>query len=343
MAPLVEMSTWALKTTLRDCEHSHNPTFRMVKIVLAGGAGNVGREVLEALLAEGKHEIRVFSRKEVPDLSSEGVTVNVVDYSDKAALVNALEGVDTVLSFIITFNDPNNQSQINLIDACIEAGVRRFAPSEWATRSHCGMPAYEGKDQVYDYLREINKEKKVLEFTLFQCGLFLNYFSYPHPSAKFMQIFPMPIDVENCRAIIHKDTKAQITLTSVQDLARIVTKAVDYESAWPEVSGVRANQMPVLDFIKLCEKIRGKKFIVESVEKSDLEKGILTSSWFPVIVHSSVSEDLRDAFSQSYFSAFILALERGGWDASNEWNELLPKFCFTYAEEFLSNVWKHGP
>jgi len=87
----------------------------------------------------------------------------------------------------------------------------------------------------------------------------------------------------------------------------------------------------------------GKKFIVESVEKSDLEKGILTSSWFPVIVHSSVSEDLRDAFSQSYFSAFILALERGGWDASNEWNELLPKFCFTYAEEFLSNVWKHGP
>jgi len=84
-----------------------------------------------------------------------------VDYSDKAALVNALEGVDTVLSFIITFNDPNNQSQINLIDACIEAGVRRFAPSEWATRSHCGMPAYEGKDQVYDYLREINKEKKV--------------------------------------------------------------------------------------------------------------------------------------------------------------------------------------
>ncbi|KAK6603050.1 NmrA-like family protein [Botrytis cinerea] len=320
----------------------------MVKIVLAGGAGNVGREVLEALLAEGKHEIKVFSRKEVPDLSSEGVTVNVVDYSDKAALVNALEGVDTVLSFIITFNDPNNQSQINLIDACIEAGVRRFAPSEWATRSHCGMPAYEGKDQV-------------LEFTLFQCGLFLNYFSYPHPSAKFMQIFPMPIDVENCRAIIHKDTKAQITLTSVQDLARIVTKAVDYESAWPEVSGVRANQMPVLDFIKLCEKIRGssisnyayelyinaifcrKKFIVESVEKSDLEKGILTSSWFPVIVHSSVSEDLRDAFSQSYFSAFILALERGGWNASNEWNELLPKFCFTYAEEFLSNVWKHGP
>ncbi|KAF7920984.1 hypothetical protein BELL_0124g00210 [Botrytis elliptica] len=314
----------------------------MVKIVLAGGAGNVGREVLETLLADGKHEIKVFSRKEVPDLARQGVTVNIIDYLDKAALVHALEGVDTVLSFIITFNDPNNQSQTNLIDACIEAGVRRFAPSEWATRSHCGIPAYEGKDQIYDYLREINKEKRVLEFTLFQCGLFLNYFSYPHPSTKFMQIFPMPIDVENCRAIILKDTKARITLTSVQDLARIVTKAVDYEGAWPEVSGVRANQISVLDFIGLCEKIRGQKFVVESIEKGDLEEGKFTSSWFPVIVHSSVSEDQKDAFSQSYFSAFILALERGGWDASNEWNELLPDFRFTSAEEFLSNIWKHG-
>ncbi|TGO32147.1 hypothetical protein BHYA_0346g00020 [Botrytis hyacinthi] len=313
----------------------------MLQIVLAGGAGNVGREALKALLAERKYEIKVFSRKEVPDLASRGVTVDVVDYLDKAALVHALEGVDTVLSFIITFNDPNNQSQTNLIDACIEAGVRRFAPSEWATRSHCGIPEYEGKDQIYDYLREINKEKRVLEFTLFQCGLFLNYFSYPHTSAKFMQIFPMPIDVENCRAIIHKDTKARITLTSVQDLAKIVTNAVDYEGAWPEVSGVCANQMRILDFIGLCEKIRGQKFVVESIEKSDLEEGRFTSSWFPVIVHPSVPEDQKDAFSQSYFSASILAIERGGWDASNEWNELLPDFRFTSAEEFLSNIWKH--
>ncbi|KAF7895774.1 uncharacterized protein EAF01_009736 [Botrytis porri] len=180
----------------------------MVRIVLAGGAGNVGREVLEALLAEGKHEIKVVSRKNVPDLTTQGITVDIVDYLDKKALVDALEGVDTVLSFIVTINDPDNQAQKTLIDACIEARVGRFAPSEWATRSHCEFPAYEGKARVYDHVQEINKERKVLEFTLFQCGVFLNYFSYPHPSARFMQIFPMPIDVENCRAIIRKDTKA---------------------------------------------------------------------------------------------------------------------------------------
>lgn len=85
----------------------------------------------------------------------------------------------------------------------------------------------------------------------------------------------------------------------------------------------------------------GQKFVVESVEKSDLEDGRFTSSWFPVIVHPSVPEDQKDAFSQRYFSASILAIERGGWDASKEWNELLPDFRFTSAEEFLSNIWKH--
>ncbi|TGO50791.1 hypothetical protein BOTNAR_0379g00030 [Botryotinia narcissicola] len=211
----------------------------MVKIVLAGGAGNVGREVLEALLVEGKHKIKVFSRKEVPVLASQGVTVDIIDYLDKAALVHALEGVDTVLSFIITFNDPNNQSQTNSL-------------------MHASKPAFVGSHPVSglpEVIAEcLHMREKIKYMIIF--GKLIRRKGYPHPSAKFMQIFPMPIDVENCRAIIHKDTKARITLTSVQDLARFVTKVVDYEGAWPEVSGFCANQMRILDFIGLCEKIR---------------------------------------------------------------------------------------
>ncbi|ESZ93434.1 hypothetical protein SBOR_6176 [Sclerotinia borealis F-4128] len=330
----------------------------MVKIVLAGGAGNVGREILDELITQtyGKHEIKVFSRKvfimseshvmsydttDVPELAALGITVDIVNYHDISALIDALKGIDTVLSFIVTINDPDNVAQKTLIDACVSAGVRRFAPSEWATKSHCGIPAYEGKDQVYEYLKEINRERKVLEFTLFQCGLFLNYFSYPRASTEFMQIFPMPIDVDGCRAIVLRDTKAQISLTSVQDLAKVVSKAVDYEGIWPEISGIRGNQISILEFISLCEKIRGKRFVIESVERADLEEGRFTSSWFPVINHPVIPDDQKSAFSQSYFATFILAMERGGWDASNEWNEFLPEFRFTGAEEFLSKIWKN--
>jgi hypothetical protein len=63
--------------------------------------------------------------------SAPGVTSRTVNYDDKSELVEALQGIHTVLSFIQLLSDPGNNSQKNLIDAAIVAGVKRFAPSEW--------------------------------------------------------------------------------------------------------------------------------------------------------------------------------------------------------------------
>lgn len=54
-------------------------------------------------------------------------------YQEPKELREILKGVHTVLSFIVTQSDPGNVSQKNLIDAAIQASVKRFAPSEWAT------------------------------------------------------------------------------------------------------------------------------------------------------------------------------------------------------------------
>jgi hypothetical protein len=55
------------------------------------------------------------------------------NYQDPKELVEILKDVHTVLSFIVTQSDPGNVSQKNLIDASIQAGVKRLAPSEWAS------------------------------------------------------------------------------------------------------------------------------------------------------------------------------------------------------------------
>ena len=60
-----------------------------------------------------------------------GVTWRSVAYDDKAALTEVLRGVHTVLSFIQLLSDPNQQAQRTLVEACIAAGVKRFAPSEY--------------------------------------------------------------------------------------------------------------------------------------------------------------------------------------------------------------------
>lgn len=99
--------------------------------------------------------------QETPELAIPGAKAVRVDYLDRPGLVEHLRGVQVVLSFIVTMADPDNISQKNLIDACVEAGVTRFAPSEWATASRCGIPSYQGKDEVYEYLQLVNREKPV--------------------------------------------------------------------------------------------------------------------------------------------------------------------------------------
>jgi uncharacterized protein YbjT (DUF2867 family) len=63
-----------------------------------------------------------------------GIAWRQVDYDDEPALVDAMKDIDTVLSFLAIFNT-NVAFELHkkLINAAIEAGVRRFAPSEWAT------------------------------------------------------------------------------------------------------------------------------------------------------------------------------------------------------------------
>ena len=141
----------------------------MVKIVVAGGSGGstypvpnanfqspansipeLAREVLDTLIAGGNHDIVIFSRQVrvvpfsdplCPNPAQEATAIDeiprvvrrTVDYSDKVDLAKALQGVHTVLSFVNQVSpDHNDSSQKSLIDACIAAGVKRFAPSEYA-------------------------------------------------------------------------------------------------------------------------------------------------------------------------------------------------------------------
>jgi nucleoside-diphosphate-sugar epimerase len=102
------------------------------------------------------------------------------------------------------------------------------------------------------------KPPKVLEYSLFQPGLFLNYFTYPHKSAEYFHTFEMNVDFQNHRAIVLGDGNAQISLTTVQDLGAVVAAAIDHEGEWPEVGGGRGDQITLSELIKLGENIRGE-------------------------------------------------------------------------------------
>lgn len=316
-----------------------------MKIAIAGGSGNVALEVIDALVATKKHEILLLSRKNVPAVDARpGVTWVKTSYQDPKELMEILQGVHTVLSFIVTQSDPSNVSQKNLINAAIEAGVKRFAPSEWATSSFEHLTWYAGKAEIREYLKELNKDKKVLEYSLFLPGLFTNYFTYPYESAMHFRPFQTQIDFNKRRALtLDGGDDDRITLTTAQDLANVVARAVEYEGEWPVVGGIKGTELSVGQLLALGEKVRGEPFHIERLKADDLKVGLAKCSWLPTVDHPGIPREQAEALAPVLLAGMLLGTSAGVLKVTDEWNRLLPDYQFTQAEEFLTEAWRDKP
>ncbi|TQN64901.1 hypothetical protein CSHISOI_10513 [Colletotrichum shisoi] len=271
-----------------------------------GVSENLGQEVIDGL--DGPSG----------STTTPGVTWVKADYQDPKQLANILQGVDTVLSFVIAHLDPGNVAQRNLIDASVAAGVRRFAPSEWFSSSFEHLAWYHGKIEVRDYLKELNKDKKVLEYTLFQPGIIMNYFTFPHRSSKHVQPIEFPISFEKRRALIVDGSEdARINLTTIDDIVHVVTKAIDYEVEWPVIGGMRGSEITLGQFVALGEKIRGP-FYVQRLQAEDLKAGVIKSDWRLKFEHPSVDPSEAEAFGTMFLSSILLAFEAGAMSGSDD-------------------------
>ncbi|KAH8697118.1 hypothetical protein BGW36DRAFT_377972 [Talaromyces proteolyticus] len=312
----------------------------MVHVVFVGGGGNVGRDIVDEIVKQGEHQVTVFSRKTIPDLTESGVNVvTIKNYSDQDELTSALRGVHTVLSFISW--DPGNVAQKSLIGACIAAGVKRFAPTQWGIRSKSGFPGYAPKDEVHEYLQQLNADGPVLEYCLFQPGVFMNYLAHPLQTAKHLYISGTHIDVVKKHVLIVEDGEAWYTYTTIQDTAKVVARALSYPGKWPETGGFYGGRAREKDVVKLVEEIKGEPFERHVLRIADLEKGEFNSSWIPVNDHPNMPPEFKgEGIMRQILPAFLLAAHRGAADVDPVWNSLLPDLQLEDVETFLRRVLK---
>ncbi|KAK1540873.1 hypothetical protein CPAR01_06862 [Colletotrichum paranaense] len=114
-------------------------------VAIAGGISGPGRDLVEAISAQGTHEVIVLTRKVVinktmvsgqPGGAAPNVRFVAVDYSDIDSLTAVLEkyNVDTVISTVYNITR-ESQSELNLVAAAERSKTtRRFIPS------HFGIP-----------------------------------------------------------------------------------------------------------------------------------------------------------------------------------------------------------
>ncbi|KAF6816170.1 NmrA-like family protein [Colletotrichum musicola] len=302
----------------------------MVKVALAGGWGQLGHEVLDALIARHKHDILILSRRDAPtpDLG---------------------RGVHTVLSFLA---GPDHQgaasaqqdAQISLIDASVRAGVKRFAPSEWASAGFDHMPWYAFKQSARDHLSNLSKDKKATSLIPPSPSLFTNYLLHPFQSAKHVRVFEQQINFYARRALV-ADTECFVTSTAVRDVAKVVALAVEYEGEWPVDGGISGARMTIEEVIALGEKIRGTHtpscgpLDVTELRMQDLEAGVVKAPWFPEIDHPAIPEETQDAVRPVLLAGVLRSLAAGAWESSDTWNRLLPDFEFTQPEDIFTKGW----
>ena len=103
----------------------------MKRALVTGGAGFVGRYVVEKLLRDG-FRVRSYSRSPAPSLSALGVEVVQGDLADEGAVSKACEGMDAVFHVAAkagiwgdwnSFYRPNVLGTRNVIEGCREKGI----------------------------------------------------------------------------------------------------------------------------------------------------------------------------------------------------------------------------
>ncbi|KAK2812484.1 hypothetical protein FQN50_001485 [Emmonsiellopsis sp. PD_5] len=202
-------------------------------IIVLAPSGAVGPVMIDALTnSPHGYSVSTLSRETSTYTPPTGVTGIKSDFTHDS-LVQALKGQDTVVSAIAGVA---LLEQIKVIDAAIEAGVRRFIPSEYGGDSrnkHAQslLPFYAMKTQVWEYL--VERQDKI-EWTAFNCGPFLD-------TALKAGLLGFDIPSKTVTFWDPRYTNAKFSATRLDHVARAVAQSLS-----PTYSAQAANQFIVL-------------------------------------------------------------------------------------------------
>lgn len=259
----------------------------MVTVALAGATTGLGLTVLRHFATNrSNHTIVLFSRTPQRYWTARGIDVRIVDYTSHASVVQALKGVHTVLSLIGGNAEALRNSQLALIAAAKEAGVQRFAPSEFAgPGGGYEIDLYAGKGEVWDAVRASG-----MEYTRFVCGLFMSVLatSTPKPvtlvgeaegarsgeeeALAGLRPWNFVINMRAGTADLPGDGSAEVMFTDMRDVARFTVAALDLE-AWPEELYMYGSVISWRKALVIVERVQGREFLVKENSVQELEAG----------------------------------------------------------------------
>jgi uncharacterized protein YbjT (DUF2867 family) len=261
-------------------------------ILVAGATGYLGTEICRQLISKNKNVkglVRATSdSNKVAHLKELGVETVEGDLKDKGSLENALKGVSAIITTVSStlsrqegdsIQTVDNEGQINLVDAAINAGVSHFVYVSFSKQGEC--PLQTAKRRVEKHLVESGLNYTILQPTY------------------FMEVWLSPVlgfDYTNAKATIFGEGKNKVSWIAIKDVASFAVDSLDNPAAKNRIIELGGpDALSQLEVVNIFETMKGKKFELQFV---------------PEEVLKAQRDAAQDSLSQS-FSTLTLGVVNG--------------------------------
>ena len=233
----------------------------------------MGRLIVEALLATGKHTVYIMTRKVSYPRSVFSLTVQIpedqrdrqflqTDYS-KSDLGRLLvsHGVEVVICAFSLHYASASEAQIALIEACDACpSVKRFLPSEFNVDYDLPDDILPYPDKQYHQAARRALEKTSLEYSYIYPGMFMDYFGIPKVPTHLRELCFF-IDPMHGKAAVPDDGSARMAMSYTTDVARYTALCLGLPR-WPRVMTTAASTVSIHELVRLTETNLGVRMDV---------------------------------------------------------------------------------
>ncbi len=199
--------------------------------------------------------------------------------------------------------------------------MKQFAPSEWADVNKANDVIQLFRKLKTPAFDKVNASGT--EYTLFTTGVSVEYFAPPQNAKSSLSSLSVGVDFNKGEANFVGMGDEPFCLTLAEDMGRFVAAALDLDK-WDERLGTISSRTTWNKLIKLGEKVRGKKFIVN---RTTVDVAI-----------SKLDPNPANPFTNFMLDVYI-ALCQGEYDFQATLNQKYPGISPMTIEEFVNKWW----
>ncbi|MBW4698315.1 MAG: NmrA/HSCARG family protein [Aphanocapsa lilacina HA4352-LM1] len=276
-------------------------------ILVTGATGNQGGAVARHLLSRAKFKVRALVRDPnkpaAQSLRQAGAELVEGDFSDRASLGRALQGISGVFS-VQDFQD-GLETEITqgkmLVDAAKAAGVQHFVYSSvGSAERNTGIPHFDSKFQVEEYIRASD-----LPYTILRPVFFFYNYNSMRPMIE-NETLPQPLSPTTKLQQLCEEDYGEMVAAVFERPAEFLSRAIEVASVEMTMPEIAAAFNHVLG-----KNIEYKPIPFEAFQQQAGEEMTIMYRWFEDVGYAADLAELKRVFFEP--TDFESYLRDHGW------------------------------